>query len=110
MSRHAGNGAQYGKHDADGDIEAWGGIVSAHLADLAEKLSCSPEALMRAADREGITPMVDTAKRKGRRSEPDRPTDPAVRCVAFRAEDVRRLEEVLEDSPAEPETAPAEAG
>ena len=106
MEMHAGTGHHFGKAGGEGEVHVWGGIVSARLSDLAGALETTPEKLMDAADREGITPMVDTATSVGRSdSEDDRPTDPALRSVAFAREDVARLRDAIEAGAAD--TVPA---
>jgi hypothetical protein len=106
MDMHAGTGHHFSKAGGEGEVHVWGGIVSARLSDLAEALGTGPEKLMDAADREGITPMVDTATPAGRSdSEDDRPTDPALRSVAFAREDVARLRDKIEAEA--PDTVPA---
>jgi len=86
-----GNGLPV-KHDDTGDVEAWGGIVTARLADLADAAGTTPGGLLEAADRAGRDPIVDTAEPKNTRGEPaDRPTDPTVRCLAFTREDFQAV-------------------
>ncbi len=82
---------------ASGDsLEAWGGIVSAHLEDWAGGLGCTPEDVLGAVESAGIDPLVDTAQEKGRsRSDPDRATDPTLRCLALTIDDARTLKSVL---------------
>jgi hypothetical protein len=70
--------------------------VSARLADLADTLDVTPAAVVEAADRAGIEPLVDTSEPKGRsRNAEERPTDPELRCLAFPREDFRRLAAVV---------------
>jgi hypothetical protein len=87
---HRGNGLQV-QHDASGEVRAWGGIVSARLTDLADAAGTTPDGLLEAADQAGRDPIVDTARSKGRRGEPDRPTDPDLRCLAFTREDFQAV-------------------
>jgi hypothetical protein len=77
-------------------LEAWGGIISAHLDDWAGELGCTPDDVLGAVDSAGIDPLVDTAQEKGRsRSDPDRATDPTLRCLALTIDDARTLKSVL---------------
>lgn len=87
----AGTGKRYGAEPERGQIEAWGGIVSARLEDYAGALDTTAEAVLDAVEAEGITPAVDTAEPKGRGKNRDRPTEPALRCLAFSREDFARL-------------------
>jgi hypothetical protein len=82
---------------ASGDgLEVWGGIVSAKLEQWAEELGCTPDDVLGAVDSAGIDPLVDTAQEKGRsRSDPDRATDPTLRCLALTIDDARTLKSVL---------------
>ena len=66
-----------------GALEAWGGIVSGHVEDWADALDTTPEAFLTACD--GVELLFDTAKQNDRKDR-DRPTDPALRCVAMSAE------------------------
>jgi len=86
----AGTGKRYGAEQTRGEIEVWGGIVSARLSDYAGALDSTPEEVLNAVDAEGIEPVLDTAEPKGREDH-DRPTDPDLRCLAFSREDFRRL-------------------
>lgn len=79
-----------------GKLAARHGIVSARLADLADTLDVAPAAVVEAADRAGIEPLVDTSEPKGRsRNAEERPTDADVRCLALAVEDFRRLAAVV---------------
>jgi hypothetical protein len=81
---------------ASGDsLEAWGGIVSAHLEDFADELDCTPEDVLGAVESASIDPVVDTAKNKGQGKDRDRPTDPALRCLALTTDDAQTLKNVL---------------
>lgn len=93
----AGTGKRYGAQSERGEIEAWGGIVSARLTDYAGALDSTPEEVLRALEAEGIEPTVDTAEAKGRGSDRERPTEPELRCLAFTREDFRRLVEAIGD-------------
>jgi hypothetical protein len=75
-------------------LEAWGGIISAHLDDWAGELGCTPEDVLGAVESAGIDPITDTARSKGQEDH-DRPTDPALRCLALTIEDARTLKSVL---------------
>lgn len=87
----AGTGKRYGAHSERGQIEAWGGIVSARLSDYSGALNVEPEAVLDAVEVEGITPAVDTAEPKGRGRDRDRLTEPTLRCLTFSREDFARL-------------------
>jgi hypothetical protein len=88
---YRGNGLPV-KHDDTGEVEAWGGIVTARLADLADAAGTTPAAFLEAAEQAGRTPIVDTARPKNTRGDsPDRPTDPTVRCLAFTREDFQAV-------------------
>lgn len=95
-----------------GELAAKHGIVSARLATLADALDATPEAVVEAAERAGIEPLVDTSDEKGRSRDADeRPTDPSLRCLAFTVETFREVaaavharEAVESDSEAEPTT------
>ncbi len=79
-----------------GDIlEVWGGIVSAKLEQWAEELGCTPDDVLGAVDSAGIDPITDTAEPKGRGKDRDRPTDPALRCLALTIDDAQTLKNVL---------------
>ena len=71
-----------------GDLEAWGGIVSGHVADWVEALGTTPERFLAACD--DVDVLVDTSEAKGfskgRSKEQDRTDDPALRCVAMTAD------------------------
>jgi hypothetical protein len=92
----AGTGRRYGAQSGRGQVEAWGGIVSARLEAHADALGRPPEAILDAVEREGIEPLVDTAEPKGRGDDRQRPTDPALRCLAFSREDFARLAGALD--------------
>ncbi|WP_263842053.1 hypothetical protein [Salinibacter sp.] len=89
-----------GKHARGGALESWGGIVSGRVTDYAEAIGTSPEAVLRAA--EEVELVFDTAKPKGRGKDRDRPTDPALRCLAMTAESARRLVETARSNGPEP--------
>ncbi|WP_251965915.1 hypothetical protein [Salinibacter ruber] len=82
-------------HRSGDSLEAWGGIVSAHLDDWAEELGCTPEDVLRGVGSTGIDPITDTAESKGRGKDRDRPTDPALRCLALTIDDAQTLKNVL---------------
>ena len=109
MSRHVARGANTRGQGVDphenGALESWGGVVSGHVSDYAEAIGCGPEAVLKAA--EEVELMFDTATPKNtRRDDPDRPTDPALRCLAMTAESARRLAEI---ACSENQTEPAHA-
>ncbi|MCS4172073.1 hypothetical protein GGQ05_003565 [Salinibacter ruber] len=90
------NRAQGVSAHASGDtLEAWGGIVSAHLEDWAAELDTTAEDVLGAVDSAGIDPITDTAEPKGRGKDRDRPTDPGLRCLALTTDDVQTLKNVL---------------
>ncbi|WP_251942260.1 hypothetical protein [Salinibacter ruber] len=90
------NRAQGVSPHASGDtLEAWGGIVSAHLEDWAAELNCTPDDVLGAVDSAGIDPITDTAENKGRGKDRDRPTDPGLRCLALTTDDAQTLKNVL---------------
>lgn len=81
---------------AEGEVTARYGIVAGRVADLADLLDVAPDQLLQAADQAGVEVMVDTAATKGRsRNEEERPTDPALRCLAFAVEDFRAVAAVV---------------
>jgi hypothetical protein len=82
-------------HRSGDSLEAWGGIVSAHLEDWADELGCTPEDVLRAVDSAGIDPLVDTAESKGRGKDRDRPEDPALRSLAITTDDAQTLKNIL---------------
>jgi len=106
---YAGTGKRYGAESERGEIEAWGGIISARLEDYAGALNAEPEAVLDTVEAEGITPAVDTAEPKGRGKNRDRPTEPALRCLAFSREDFARLVAAVGDGEAQ-NSAPAGLG
>lgn len=80
---------------ASGDsLEAWGGIVSAHLEDWAGELGCTPEDVLGVVESADIDPITDTARSKNQEDH-DRPTDPTLRCLALTIDDARTLKSVL---------------
>ena len=97
MKRHSGTGkmarSKGVKMHTSGALESWGGVVSGHVADYAEAIGCGPEAVLNAA--EEVELLFDTAEAKGQGKERDRPTDPALRCLAMTAENARRLVEIV---------------
>ena len=109
MKRHSGTGVStrskgVEKH-ASGALESWGGIVSGHVSDYVGALDVSPEAVLQAA--EEVELMFDTANPKNTRGDdPDRPTDPTLRCLAVTTENARRLAEIARS---ENQTEPAHA-
>ena len=109
MKRHSGTGkmarSKGVKMHTSGALESWGGVVSGHVADYAEAVGCGPEAILNAA--EEVELLFDTANPKNTRGDdPDRPTDPALRCLAMTAENARRLAEIARS---ENQTEPARA-
>jgi hypothetical protein len=104
MKRHNGTGEMtrrkgVEKHES-GALEGWGGIVSGRVSDYADALGVSPEAVVQAA--EEVDLMLDTAAPKGRGKDRDRPTDPALRCLAMTVESARRLAEIARSNDPEP--------
>ncbi|MCS3629283.1 hypothetical protein GGP53_003163 [Salinibacter ruber] len=69
--------------------------MSAHLEDFADELGCTPQDVLVAVESAGIDPLVDTAESKGRGKDRDRPTDPALRCLALTTDDVQTLTNIL---------------
>lgn len=104
---HTGTGKRYGAQSERGQIEAWGGIVSARLAGYADALGTTPEAVLGAVETAGAEPILDTAEPKGHGKDRDRPTEPELRCLAFSREDFRRLVEAVETGTEEPQEVPA---
>lgn len=96
-----GTSERYGAAEDEGEVSAWGGIVSARLSTLADQLNTTPEAILNVIEADGISPMVDTAepkgrgKNQGRGKNRDRPTDPGVRCLALTREDYEALVEAI---------------
>jgi hypothetical protein len=88
----AGTGNRYDAQSERGQVEAWGGIVSARLADYASALDSTPEEVLDAVETTGAKPVVDTARSKGREDH-DRPTSAELRCLAFSREDFARVVE-----------------
>ena len=82
-------------HVSGDSLEAWGGIVSAHLEDWADELNCTPEDVLGAVESAGIDPITETAEHKGKGKDRDRPKDPALRCLALTTDDVQTLKNVL---------------
>lgn len=105
----AGTGKPYGAQSERGEIEAWGGIVSARLSDYAGALNSTPQAVLDAVEAEGIEPAVDTAEAKGQASDGDRPTEPKLRCLAFTREDFARLVEAIGSEAVAPEAVGADS-
>jgi hypothetical protein len=100
MQKRKGTAQQARSKDVDsfarGDgLEAWGGIVSAHLEDWADELGASADEVLGAIETAGIEPVTDTAEPKGRGKDHDRPTDPALRCLALTRDDAQTLKNVL---------------
>ena len=81
-------------HRSGDSLEAWGGIVSAHLEDWAGEHGCTPDDVLGAVDSAGIDPITDTARSKNQEDH-DRPTDPSLRCLALTIDDARTLKSVL---------------
>lgn len=73
---------------ATGDLTEWGGITAGRVTAWANALGARPEAIIEAAH--AVTPLMDTGKGKARESH-ERPTDPALRCIAWRRADVERV-------------------
>lgn len=86
----------------DRSVEAWGGIVSARLEDLARELGTTPEEILGALDRGDAEPLVDTAVQK--KTERERPEAPSLRSLAFTEEELAALREAVAPSP-EPQGA-----
>ena len=113
MKRHSGTGkmarSKGVKMHTSGALESWGGLISGHVSDYADALDVSPEAVLQAAGE--VELMFDTAEAKGTRGDdPDRPTDPALRCLAMTAENARRLAGIVRSNETEPgEPDPARA-
>jgi len=103
---YAGTGKRYGAEQTRGEIEAWGGIVSARLSDYAEALDTTAEAVLEAAETAGVEPILDTAEPKGQ-SDAERPTEPELRCLAFSREHFARIVEAVETGTEEPQEVPA---
>ncbi len=82
-------------HRSGDSLEAWGGIVSAHLEDWAAELNATAEDILGAVESAGIDPVTDTAEPKGRGKDRDRPTDPALRCLALTIDDAQTLKNIL---------------
>jgi hypothetical protein len=82
-------------HRSGDTLEAWGGIVSAHLDDWAAELDCTPDDVLGAVESAGIDPVTDTAEPKGRGKDRDRPEDPSLRCLALTTGDAQTLKNVL---------------
>lgn len=84
------------------------------MSDLAAALDTAPVAVLEAIERNGITPLVDTAvpKRKTRDGEENgRPTNPEIRCLPFEVKDFRQLAAALGAREAmEADSVPAEIG
>ena len=97
MKRHSGTGisarSKGVKMHTSGALESWGGVVSGHVSDYSEALGASPEAVLQAAGE--VELMFDTGEAKGQGKERDRPTDPALRCLAMTAENARQLVEIV---------------
>ena len=78
-----------------GEITARHGIVSARLVDVADALDTKPAAVLRAVEKAGIDPLVDTGESSTPRETHERPTAPELRCLAFNAEDLRTVAAVV---------------
>ena len=104
MKRHSGTGKMARRKGVEkhtsGALESWGGIVSGHVSDYTDALDVSPEAVLKAA-RE-VELMFDTAEAKGQGKERDRPTDPALRCLAMTADSARQLAEIVRSNDGNP--------
>ena len=104
MKRHSGTGVSARskgvKMHTSGALESWGGVVSGHLSDYAEAIGCGPEAVLKAA--EEVELLFDTAEAKGQGKERDRPTDPALRCLAMTADSARQLAEIVRSNDGNP--------
>ena len=91
-------------HDTDpsttGDLEAWGGIVSGHVADYAGAIGCTSADILEAAEQVDL--LFDTAEsKKTRGDDPSRPTDPALRCLGMTEDRFQALRRRVEDAQAE---------
>lgn len=80
-------------HVAHGDITEYGGIASAYVQAWADALHTTPEAVVRAAD--AVPPLVDTGTSESSYESHERPTDPALRCIAWTSEDVKRVRALI---------------
>ena len=76
-------------HETSG-LVVEGGIVAGRVTEYAEELDCTSGEVLDAIREEGIELMLDTAQDKGR-GDHERPTDPALRCLAMRERDWVRL-------------------
>jgi hypothetical protein len=81
------------------ELAAYGGIVSGYLTSYAAAWETTPAAVLDAIERSGLTPIVDTAEPADNRETHTRPSDPGWRCLAFRADDVERLQGALDATP-----------
>ena len=82
---------------ASGDLTQWGGITAGRVSAWAKALGTSPAAIAEAARQ--IPPLMDTGTSKPRESH-ERPTDPALRCIAWRSADVERVRSAVGAAPA----------
>ena len=80
-------------HVAHGDITEYGGIASAYVQAWADALGVAPEAVVSAASQ--VPPLVDTGTSESNYESHERPTDPALRCIAWTSEDVERVRAVV---------------
>jgi hypothetical protein len=71
----------------------WGGITAGRVTAWAEALGTSADAIVEAA--RAVTPLMDTGTNKARESH-ERPTDPALRCIAWRRADVKRVRALVD--------------
>ena len=78
---------------ATGDLTEWGGITAGRVTAWANALGTNADAVARAAC--AVPPLMDTEKGKSRESH-ERPTDPELRCIAWRRADVERVRAVVE--------------
>jgi hypothetical protein len=78
-----------GGEQEDREVNEYGGIYSARVEDLADHLNTTPDDLLAAIERGEAEPLVDTARQK--KAQRDRPTDPAIRSLAFTTEELRAL-------------------
>jgi hypothetical protein len=67
----------------------WGGITAGRVTAWAEALGTSADAIVEAA--RAVPPLMDTGIGKSRESH-KRPTDPELRCIAWRRADVERIQ------------------
>lgn len=78
---------------ATGDLTQWGGITAGRVTAWAQALGTNADAIVEAAH--AVTPLMDTGTNKARESH-ERPTDPALRCIAWRRADVKRVQALVD--------------